>query len=194
MGIVTVLRNAWPGSSVQTDGVGSATRIQPACSCEPVVPPPCSYYLIDAMLIVAGCRPLPAASGQVVSPLSQNAAFEDRRCQETPLCARYAPRRFVAARRCLLYIFIIEAQASRLEAGDGMWLEPSLGATLPLPRCQPCPSSPIGHDDFLRLHRVEAICPRDARCRIRCNAVAQEWSHRTVSESRTNPRLPRRVS
>ncbi len=114
------------------------------------------------VVVMAGCRPLRTASSEVVSPLSRNAAFEDRRCLETPLCARYASRRSVAACRCLLDTFIVEAQASRLEAGDGMWLEPSLGATSPLPRCQPCPSSPIGHNGFLRLHRVEAICPRDA--------------------------------
>ena len=72
---------------------------------------------------MAGCRLLRSASSEVVSPLSRNAAFEDRRCLETPLCARYASRHSVEACRsgCLLYTFIIEAQSSRLEAGDGMW-------------------------------------------------------------------------
>lgn len=177
----------------------NTTGMQTACAacnrhaCNLTVAPPRSCYILNAMLTMAGCRPLRTASSEVVSPLSRNAAFEDRRCLETPLCARCASRRSVAACRCLLYIFIIEAQASRLEAGDSMWLEPSPGTTLPLPRCQPCPSSPIGHNDFLRLHRVEAICPRDARCRIRCNAVAPERSHRTVPASRTNRRLPRLI-
>ena len=52
-----------------------------------------SCYILNAMLTMAGCRALRTASSQVVSPLSRNAAFEDRRCLETPLCARYAPRR-----------------------------------------------------------------------------------------------------
>ena len=111
----------------QCKRTANTTGMQTACAachshaCNITVALPRSCYIRNAMLTMAGCRPLQTASSEVVSPRSRNAAFEDRRCLETPLCARHASRRSVEACRCLLYIFILEAQSSRLEAGDGMW-------------------------------------------------------------------------
>ena len=70
------------------------------------------------------------------------------------------------------------AQASLLDADDGLWLEPC-----PV-WAQPCPClavnlararSPfsISRDAFFRLHRVETSRPRDGRRSIWCNRTAR---------------------
>ena len=74
--------------------------------------------------------------------------------------------------------FIVEAQASLLDADDGLWLDPC-----PV-WAQPCPClavnlararSPfsISRDAFFRLHRVETSRPCDGRRSIRCNRTAR---------------------
>ncbi len=96
---------------------------------------------------MADCRPLSTACGDFVSTLSQHAAFKNGRCLETPLCERCASRRSVTACRCLHRRGAGFSPRSRRRLVVGTL--PSLGATLPLPRCQPCPSSSpfsIGRD------------------------------------------------
>ena len=88
---------------------------------------------------MADCRLLPTACEDFESTLSQHAAFKNGRCLETPLCERCASRRSVAACRCLHRRGAGFSPRRRRRPVVGTL--PSLGATLPLPRCQPRPSS-----------------------------------------------------
>jgi hypothetical protein len=112
-------------------------------------------------------RPIHASAELVCAAVSQHAAFENRRCRETPLWKRCASRRSIAACRCLdRRGASFSPRAWRRHVVGTL---PSFGATLPLPH--PCPSSSpfsIGHDGFFRLHRLEPSRPRDARRSIRC--------------------------
>ena len=112
-------------------------------------------------------RPIHASAELVCAAVSQHAAFENRRCRETPLWKRYASRRSIGACRCLdLRGASCSPRAWRRHVVGTL---PSFAATLPLPH--PCPSSSpfsIGHDGFFRLHRLEPSRPRDARRSIRC--------------------------
>ena len=106
-------------------------------------------------------RPIHASAELVCAAVSQHAAFENRRCRETPLWKRCASRRSIGACRCLdRRGASFSPRAWRRHVVGTL---PSFGATLPLPH--PCPSSSpfsIGHDGFFRLHRLEPSRPRDA--------------------------------
>ena len=121
------------------------------------------------MLILADCRPLPPISVEFALTVSPHAAFENRRCLETPFLV--GAMRITSVRRGERQP--LSSRAARHSFSPtgwnrhGMGTLPSLGATLTLPH--PCPSSSplsIGRDGCFRLHRIlsviEASRPRDA--------------------------------
>ena len=106
-------------------------------------------------------RPLPTACGDFESTLSQHAAFENRRCLETPLCERVARSQSVEAFRCPHRRGASFSPRSRRRHVVGT----------------PCPSSSpfsIGRDAFFRLHRVETSRPREpAQHPVQRNGMAE---------------------
>jgi hypothetical protein len=130
------------------------------------------------MLILADCRPLPPISVEFALTVSPHAAFENRRCLETPFLE--GAMRITSVRRGERQP--LSSRAARHSFSPtgwnrhGMGTLPSLGATLTLPH--PCPSSSplsIGRDGCFRLHRIlsviEASRPRDARRNIQCSPI-----------------------